>query len=566
MALIDMITDLTSFDYNKVGKTREKISLKSRYDGSNLPENENPLVSSLENQDIKGQHKKFGGNKALRTEPQLGFDQPFIIKEIGDKYDSLGFDDGIFRGGAALNLIRVAEDVTRFAKWTLTPKGIIWNLKQALLQQQNAIKENRFYNPLGVIGSIVPAIHLSRTMGGGGFNPLEEPEYPSDSTKDRLQRLQEEWFPAEETDLGKTNFEKFLDTASNLLGLNNEHFTKPIQYVKSDKGPFGEDLKPDGEEFRKKEHGGPGKEGNLITQRSKLETFKTKKFGQSNIEDWEASVEGYEATRTMDVPVRENTKKKVDAKTYNLGRGLVKTSLGGKLYGFGVSNELQVPYHGTFANLREDNLPKDFIKFRIRDAVNGKWLIFPAYLGGIIDTISPNYTTEQYLGRPDQIHVYGGTTRTISFDFKVAAMTKQEIPIIQEKMNYLVGLGYPTYKKMFTGDDEARPVAPFIYLTIGDLWHNTPGYFSNITITTEENVTWEIDEGFQIPQVYTVAVEFVHIGKYLPHTTGKHFEIDYLKDGGVPYGTFEKNPRIPGNDKPNRTNQGKEPEWSKQLG
>ena len=52
MALIDMITDLTSFDYNKVGKTREKISLKSRYDGSNLPENENPLVSSLENQDI----------------------------------------------------------------------------------------------------------------------------------------------------------------------------------------------------------------------------------------------------------------------------------------------------------------------------------------------------------------------------------------------------------------------------------------------------------------------------------------------------------------------------------
>ena len=110
MALIDMITDLTSFDYNKVGKTREKISLKSRYDGSNLPENENPLVSSLENQDIKGQHKKFGGNKALRTEPQLGFDQPFIIKEIGDKYDSLGFDDGIFRGGAALNLIRVAED------------------------------------------------------------------------------------------------------------------------------------------------------------------------------------------------------------------------------------------------------------------------------------------------------------------------------------------------------------------------------------------------------------------------------------------------------------------------
>ena len=542
--MIEQLTDISSFDWKKVGKTRD--------DGGNLPANENPSVS-LDNQDIDGQHKKFGGNKGLRTEPQLGFDQPFIIKEIGDRYDSLGFDDGIFRGGAALNLIRVAEDVTRFAKWTLTPKGIIWNLKQVLLQQQNAIKENRFYNPLGVVGSIVPAIHLSRTMGDGGFNPLVEPEYPSDSNKDRLQRLQEEWFPAEETDLGKTNFEKFLDTASNLLGLNNEHFTKPIQYVKSDKGPGGEDLKP---------------EGNLITQRSELETFKTKKFGQSNVENntTKASAKGYETVQNIDVAVRENVKKTVDAKDYNLGKGLVKTENGGKLYGFGVSNELQVPYHGTFGNLKEDNLPKDFIKFRIRDAVNGKWLIFPAYLGGITDSISPSYNVEQYLGRPDQIHVYGGTTRTVSLDFKVAAMSKQEIPIIQEKMNYLVGLGYPTYKKMFTGDDEARPVAPFVYLTIGDLWHNTPGYFSNITITIEENVTWEIDEGIQIPQVYTVAVEFVYIGKYLPHTTGKHYEIDYLKDSGVPHGTFEKNPRIPGNDKPNRTNQGKEPEWSKQLG
>ena len=542
--MIEQLTDISSFDWKKVGKTRD--------DGGNLPANENPSVS-LDNQDIDGQHKKFGGNKGLRTEPQLGFDQPFIIKEIGDRYDSLGFDDGIFRGGAALNLIRVAEDVTRFAKWTLTPKGIIWNLKQVLLQQQNAIKENRFYNPLGVVGSIVPAIHLSRTMGGGGFNPLVEPEYPSDSNKDRLQRLQEEWFPAEETDLGKTNFEKFLDTASNLLGLNNEHFTKPIQYVKSDKGPGGEDLKP---------------EGNLITQRSKLETYKDKKFGQSNVENntTKASAKGYETVQNIDVAVRENVKKTVDAKDYNLGKGLVKTENGGKLYGFGVSNELQVPYHGTFGNLKEDNLPKDFIKFRIRDAVNGKWLIFPAYLGGITDSISPSYNVEQYLGRPDQIHVYGGTTRNVSFDFKVAAMTKQEIPIIQEKMNYLVGLGYPTYKKMFTGDDEARPVAPFVYLTIGDLWHNTPGYFSNITITIEENVTWEIDEGIQIPQVFSVAVEFVYIGKYLPHTTGKHYEIDYLKDSGVPHGTFEKNPRIPGNDKPNRTNQGKEPEWSKQLG
>ena len=99
----------------------------------------------------------------------------------------------------------------------------------------------------------------------------------------------------------------------------------------------------------------------------------------------------------MDVAVRENTKKKVDAEEYNLGRGLVKTSMGGKLYGFGVSNELQVPYHGrvNMALSSQEKLPKDFIKFRIRDIVNGKWLIFPAFLADITDTVTPSYNAKK---------------------------------------------------------------------------------------------------------------------------------------------------------------------------
>ena len=57
-------------------------------------------------------------------------------------------------------------------------------------------------------------------------------------------------------------------------------------------------------------------------------------------------------------------------------------------------------------------------------------------------------------------------------------------------MNYLVGLGYPSYKALFDGDSESRPVAPYISLTIGDLFKDTPGFFSSITISTEENATW----------------------------------------------------------------------------
>jgi hypothetical protein len=109
-------------------------------------------------------------------------------------------------------------------------------------------------------------------------------------------------------------------------------------------------------------------------------------------------------------------------------------------------------------------------------------------------------------------------------------------------MNYLMGLGYPTYKELFKGDSESRPVAPYISLTIGDLFKDTPGYFSSITITTDEGATWELDDGHQIPQYFNVSVEFVYIGKYLPQTLGKHYDVPWLKDMGTkPHkrGTFE---------------------------
>ena len=236
---------------------------------------------------------------------------------------------------------------------------------------------------------------------------------------------------------------------------------------------------------------------------------------------------------------------------------------------------LQVPYKGKFGKLNDSikDLPNDFIKFRIRDAVNGKWIIFPAQLGSVTDTVSPEYTKERYIGRPDEVHIYSGTARSVAFDFKVAAFTKQEIPIIQEKMNYLIGLGYPTFKPHIKGEDTQRMVTPYIYLTIGDLFNNTPGYFDNITLTTEENATWEIQDGLQIPHYFNVSVNFVHIGKTLPSTIGKHYDVPWLKDVGAgknKFGTFgKKDPRDGRTNEPQRRQKGlafdSTPTWADNL-
>ena len=64
-------------------------------------------------------------------------------------------------------------------------------------------------------------------------------------------------------------------------------------------------------------------------------------------------------------------------------------------------------------------------------------------LGAITDTVTPSWEEQEYVGRPVKSHTYGGTERSISFDFDIYPKTRQEFPVLLEKLNYLVGLCYP---------------------------------------------------------------------------------------------------------------------------
>lgn len=634
MPLFDKVqTDISSFDWSDINNPKQNEQTTPQGDSifrGNLPDLETTGIrKKLEDRekDIDAQYEKFNGNKGLRT-GNLGFDEPFIVKDVGDRYLSAEVDDGIFRGGALLNVVRTLEDGVRFAKWTLTPRGIVWNLKQFLLQAQNARAANRIFNPLGPIGSIAPMVHLPRHTDGTftdfeeppKYDPLAAKKEPEEPTTE-FQRLVERGQKFLGTQTGNNLLEIHNDRIVNnkerignphplgAIGLNNTEFidpenvTRSTQLTNAQKDSFNiQDV--DEKEMIAGEgmitnYEGP-KQGGIFTSLfggdetdglPGLRDYNSrKKFGQSNIilnskgSDTSAEVhaalfldepDSIVGTDNVNYPTQLATnvsmnkfgqvlEEKENADDYNLGRGLVKTG-DGKLYAVGVSNQLQVPYGGEFGKLTASipDLPKDFVKFRIRDAVNGKWLIFPAHLGAIADSVTPTYNTERYIGRPDAVHVYSGTDRTVTLDFKVAAFTKQEIPIIQEKMNYLVGLAYPTFKKVLSTDDETRPVAPYVYLTIGDMFNNTPGYFSQIDINVEENATWEIDEGFQIPQFFSVNLTFVHIGKVLPTTTSKHYDVPWLKDNGAPSTTFGE---LPENSiMPDRQAFGDLPNWAEEL-
>ena len=176
-----------------------------------------------------------------------------------------------------------------------------------------------------------------------------------------------------------------------------------------------------------------------------------------------------------------------------------------------------------------DKLPEDFIKFRIRDAVNSRWIIFPALIGGITDNSSAETTTIQYIGRPDKVYVYSGTDRTIGFNLKVVALNEGNITTIWEKMNFLKGLVHPQYKEFKNDSGESvglgtRPVAPIIYLTIGDMFVNTPGFFKSVNITIPDNTNWELEKELQFPHIFDISLDFQYIGKETPTMLGKNYE------------------------------------------
>ena len=394
--------------------------------------------------------------KTLYDSLDYGDDEPFITKEIGDRYADSPFDDLLGRGGIVTRAERTKDDVVRIGKFLASPKGLIWSLKQNVLQTKNPRKETRLFNNLSTIASLPTGLTEERH-----FPPL-----------------------------------KYTDIVS--LKEDSEQLARGVQL---------QDPKP----------------------KTLEEEFEELTSGQGNIfQNIGRNLKTRIKNRTMGA-VNQKQASIVDNSTA-FGRSVIRfaarrteeaTGIKGLSPTIEVDTDLQVAYQGSYGNLSTQQYPDDLIKFRIRDAVNGKWIIFPAYLSDITDNSTAEYTPERYIGRADSVHIYQGYSRTISLSFKVVALSRNDVPIIWEKINYLKGLTLPTYKKQM---NELRPVAPYIYLTIGDLFDNTPGYFSSVGITIPESATWEISDGVQVPQVCDVSAEFTYIGKQTPHTIGKQYD------------------------------------------
>ena len=240
--------------------------------------------------------------------------------------------------------------------------------------------------------------------------------------------------------------------------------------------------------------------------------------------------------------------KKYQAKAYKKVKGLGEQ--GSKVLNVNqkISRTFEGPIKGgkstknvdivNIAPYGEDASDKDIIPFKFYDVYNDKHITFRAILTGITDNVTTEYNPERYIGRSENVYTYQGTNRQVSFTFDVYPKSRQEMPVLWEKINYLYGMCYPNYTDAYGGQ---TMVSPITTLTIGNLYTDTPGYIASINLSVPDNSTWEIEDNLQLPHYCQIAVEYVYIGKYLPNAKGKHFELNWITDKNNTQGTYTNN-------------------------
>ena len=159
----------------------------------------------------------------------------------------------------------------------------------------------------------------------------------------------------------------------------------------------------------------------------------------------------------------------------------------------------------------------DLVPLHFYDAINKAWILFRAYIGKFNDSVGASWGNTQYAGRPTPQYYYQNTTRKISFDFQVAAQSAVELAPLWQKLNYLVGLCYPS----FTGGAFPTMRNPFIKLTLGDVYHHVPGFLTQLTMTPIDNIPWEIirdpERGLaRVPMGMNISTDFTFVGDSMP--------------------------------------------------
>jgi len=163
-----------------------------------------------------------------------------------------------------------------------------------------------------------------------------------------------------------------------------------------------------------------------------------------------------------------------------------------------------------------DGAVDDLIKFGFECINNdspflGIFLQFRAYLtNGITDNHQAAYNSFKYLGRGEDFFTYQGYSRTIGFGFRLAVENPRDLVPLYNKLNALASQVYPDYSQGGVMRTSVTRV------TVGDYLYRVPGFIESVNITINQDSSWEINNGYQLPHYLDVQITFKPIHETMP--------------------------------------------------
>lgn len=191
-------------------------------------------------------------------------------------------------------------------------------------------------------------------------------------------------------------------------------------------------------------------------------------------------------------------------------------------------NLIPIVYKNYSEAPEEEVDSRDLIKFNFETIDNNNpdyttRTHFRAFLKSLGDSHNADWASFKYAGRGEDMFVYQGFGRTVSFSFMMAAQSKQEMKPLYQKLNYLTSTITPDYSP-----DNGFMRGNITRLTIGEYLYRVPGVLVSLNYNVEENFPWEIkmdqpENGFdkdqmELPQVLMITCEFKPILDVLPRT------------------------------------------------
>lgn len=184
---------------------------------------------------------------------------------------------------------------------------------------------------------------------------------------------------------------------------------------------------------------------------------------------------------------------------------------------------------------------KDLVPFHIT-RIGFKKNIFKAFITGLTETVSPSWSSNNFVGNPYKYYIYESVERSVTFTLNIASENAQELAKNWEKISHLTKAAYPLIPYQEDNRNISANITspPFVKFTLGDMYKERFGIIDSLSYTVPENGVWETDiDGFILPKFIEASITIKFAEDVVSGNVDKLYD---FKKNGEGMSSFIQNP------------------------